>query len=201
MSNTSTLESCSCPYDCDTTRYSYSVSSTALDVDSLCKSSLMLFTGIGSSAIPRTPPVCILYEYVTTVIIIRKCLISFVCAAIHAQLRAVRKRRRQPKYRNLQEELKEHGLCQLSGRYSRYYLGTCTSMVHNFLQFQCNLFFHDVAGRTDGHPDQAGAEGDVHRPRVQLWRHPRSHHRRQPRQPGGGPLLGHQVMWGDPFVS
>jgi hypothetical protein len=36
MGNTETVEKCDCPYDCATTRYSYSVSSTALDVEAMC---------------------------------------------------------------------------------------------------------------------------------------------------------------------
>ncbi len=36
MSDTTVSEKCFCPYDCDTTRYGYSVSSTALDFETLC---------------------------------------------------------------------------------------------------------------------------------------------------------------------
>lgn len=37
MSNTETSKNCDCLFDCDSIRYSYSVSSTALDIDTLCK--------------------------------------------------------------------------------------------------------------------------------------------------------------------
>ncbi len=57
MSDTSLLEACDCPYDCDTTRYAYSVSSTALDVDTLCKEHKTLFTGIDSKVLPHRPQV------------------------------------------------------------------------------------------------------------------------------------------------
>ena len=37
MANTSIIEACDCPNDCAATRYSYSVSSTAIDAEAMCK--------------------------------------------------------------------------------------------------------------------------------------------------------------------
>ena len=37
MSNTELIKQCNCPYDCDATRYTYSVSSTKLDFQKLCQ--------------------------------------------------------------------------------------------------------------------------------------------------------------------
>ena len=37
MENTTLIKTCDCPYECATTRYSYSVSSTAINAEALCK--------------------------------------------------------------------------------------------------------------------------------------------------------------------
>ena len=40
MAETEIIQNCDCPFDCDTTRYSYSVSSTKLDTDMICKKAI-----------------------------------------------------------------------------------------------------------------------------------------------------------------
>ncbi len=62
MSDTDATELCDCPNDCDETRYSYSVSSTALDVDRLCRESEKLYTGDVTGLDPNPQPFMGNYE-------------------------------------------------------------------------------------------------------------------------------------------
>jgi hypothetical protein len=58
MGNTETVEKCDCPYDCATTRYPYSVSSTALDVEAMCSKGSP-YEDVLSGSLTSLPPMFI----------------------------------------------------------------------------------------------------------------------------------------------